>query len=92
MKLRNECLETPPERRKFVRFGGVQREHGVVVAARFLDVRELGQQEAENHDVSPSIGLNAVRGKPADAEVVRIMGAATNVYSLSSGKGEWHMG
>jgi hypothetical protein len=72
----------------------VQREHGVVVDARFLDVGQLRHEETEVHDISPSVWLNAVRGKPADTEVGRIMRAATNVYSLPLGKGksERHMG
>jgi len=46
------------------------------------------------HEISPSVRLNAIRGKPADTERGRIMRAAANVYSLSSGKdkGERHMG
>jgi hypothetical protein len=62
--------------------------------AGFLDVRQLRKKEAEIHDVSPGVWLDAVRGKPADRELGRTMRASTNVYSLSSGKdkGERHMG
>jgi hypothetical protein len=87
-KLRNESFEALPERCKLVRFASVQRQHGVVVDARFLDVRQLRQKEAEVHDISPSVWLNAVHGKPADTELGRIMRAATNVYSLPSGNGK----
>jgi len=87
-RLRNEGLEALPEGSEFEWLGSVKREHGVVVAARFLDVRQLRQKEAEVHDISPSVWLNAVRGKPADTEVGRIMRAATKVYLLSSGKGK----
>ena len=91
-RLRNEGLETLPDAGEFVRFGSVQREHGVVVDARFLHVRQLRQKEAEVHDISPSVWLNAVCGKPADTEVGRIMRAATQVYLLSLDKGGRHMG
>ena len=93
-KLRNERFEAQPESGEPMRFAGMQRKHGVVVDARFLDVRELRQEEAEGHDISPCVVLNAVRGKPADTEVGRVTCAATDVYSLSSGKskGERHMG
>jgi hypothetical protein len=56
-----------------VRFAGLQREHGVVVDARFLDVGQLRHEETEVHDISPSVWLNAIRGKPADSELARIM-------------------
>jgi hypothetical protein len=70
----------------------VQRQHGVVVHARFLDVRQFRQQKAEIHDSSlRALGLTRSR-KPADMEVGRTMRAVTNVYSLPSGKGERHMG
>src|SRR5260370_4013018 len=39
--LRNERLESLPERGEFMGFAGVQREDGVVVGARFLDVRQF---------------------------------------------------
>jgi hypothetical protein len=75
-----------------MRFAGVQRQHGVVVQARFLDVWQLRQQKAEIHDSSlRAMGLTRSR-KPADMEVGCTMGAVTNVYSFPSGKGERHMG
>jgi len=46
-----------PEGGKPVRFTGLQGQHGVVVDARFLDVRELRQEEAEVHGIAPSVGL-----------------------------------
>jgi hypothetical protein len=55
VKLRDESFEALPECCKFVRFAGVQREHSVVVDARFLDVRQLRQEEAEVHGISPSV-------------------------------------
>ena len=91
-RLRNQRLEAQPESGEFVWFRRVQREHGVVVDARFLHVRQLRQKEAEVHDISPSVWLNAVCGKPADTEVGRIMRAATQVYLLSLDKGGRHMG
>jgi hypothetical protein len=77
-----------------MRFGSVQGKHGVVTDARFRDVRQLRHEETEVHDISPSVWLNAVRGKPTDTEVERTVRAARSVYSLSLGKGkvEGHMG
>jgi hypothetical protein len=46
----------------------LQRQHGIVMDARFLDLRKLGQEEAEVHEISPSVLANAVLRKPADAE------------------------
>jgi hypothetical protein len=72
----------------------MQQQHGVVVDARFLDVRQLRQEETEGHDISPSVWLNAVRGKPADTEAGRTLRTTRSVYSLplGKGKGERHMG
>jgi hypothetical protein len=91
-KLRNERLETQPERGKFAWLRSVQREHGIVMSARFLDVWQLRQEQAEVHVISPGVWLNGIHGKPADTEVERVIRAATQVYSLSSVKGKWHMG
>jgi hypothetical protein len=77
-----------------MRFADVQRQHGVVVHARFLDVRQLRQQKAEIHDSSlQALGSTRSR-KPADIEVGCTMRALTKVYSFPSGKGkgERHMG
>lgn len=77
-----------------MRFAGVQRQHGVVVHARFLDMRQFRQQKAEIHDnFLRALGLTRSR-KPADMEVGCTMRAVTNVYSFPSGKGkgERHMG
>jgi hypothetical protein len=93
-RLRNQRLEAQPESGEFMLLRSVQREHGVVVDAGFLDVGQLRDEEAEVHDISPSVWLNAICGKPADREPGRAMRAAPDVYSLSSGKskGERHMG
>src|ERR1700674_4476980 len=92
--LRNERLESLPERGEFMGFAGVQREHGVVVGARFLDVRQFRHEEAEVHDISPSVWLNAVRGKPTDTGVRRTGRARRADYPLPHGKGKigGHMG
>jgi hypothetical protein len=58
------------------------------VDARFLDVRQLRQKEAEVHGVSPSVWLNAIHWKPADPEWQRGMRATATIYSLPSDKGK----
>ncbi|SIT45796.1 hypothetical protein BN2476_480018 [Paraburkholderia piptadeniae] len=83
--LRNEGLEAAPERGGTLWLVGAQREHRVVMSARFLDVRQLRQKKGEVHDVSPCVWLDAIRGKPADTEAGRVKSAATAVYLLSSG-------
>ncbi|CAH2800294.1 MAG: hypothetical protein CBCREVIR_2069 [Candidatus Burkholderia crenata] len=64
---------------------GMQRGHGVVIDAGFLQDRRVRQQQTEVHDVSPSVWLNAVRGKPADLELDRVIRAAENIYLLALG-------
>ena len=67
--LRNEGFDTLPKDGNLARLAHVQGEHGIVVVARLLDLGQLRQQEVEVHVVSPGVWLDAVRGKPADAEV-----------------------
>jgi hypothetical protein len=90
----NERLEAVPERDQLVGFAGLQRQHGVVMDARFLDVRQLRQKKAEVHGVSPSVWLNAIQRKPADPEFQRVKRVAAQFYSLPSDKGKVkrHMG
>ena len=91
---RSERFEALPEGCELVWCADVERQHGVVVDARFPYVRQLRQEETEGHDISPSVWLNAVRGKPADTEAERTLRTTRSVYSLplNKGKGEWHMG
>jgi hypothetical protein len=55
LRPRNDSLEPLPERREFVLFVGLQWQHGVVMDARFLDVRQLRKKEAEVHDIFLSV-------------------------------------
>jgi hypothetical protein len=84
----NERLEAVPERNQLVGFAGLQRQHGVVMDARFLDVRQLRQKKAEVHGDSPSVWLNAIQRKPADPECQRVKRVAAQFYSLPSDKGK----
>ncbi len=84
--LRNEGFESTPEGSECGRLAEVKRQHGVVMDTRFLHVRQLRQEETKVHDISPSVWLDAVHGKPADMELGRTMHAAKNVYPLSLGK------
>ena len=63
----------------------MQRGHGMIVDTCFLQDRRVRQQQTEVHDISPSVWLNAVRGKPADPELDRVIRAAENVYLLALG-------
>jgi hypothetical protein len=86
--LRNERFKGVPERHKFVPMIHTQRQHGVVVGTRFLDMRQLRHEQTEVHGDFSERWLNAIRGKPADAEFERATRAARNGCSLSLGKGK----
>jgi hypothetical protein len=58
--LRKKRLDSVPEGGEFVGFRRVQRQHGVVVDAGFLDVRKMWQEQTEVHDISPSVWLKAI--------------------------------
>lgn len=58
--LRNARHQTTPEGDERMRLAGMQREHGVVMGARFLHARELRKKEAELHEVSPCVGFDAL--------------------------------
>ena len=47
--LLNEAFDSAPQRGETVPAGGVQGQHGVVMDARFLGVRELRDEQTEVH-------------------------------------------
>jgi hypothetical protein len=57
-----------------VRYARLQRQHGVVLTARFFDVRQIREEEAELHGSAPCVRLDASLGKTVDTEVVRFRG------------------
>ncbi|CAH2798625.1 MAG: hypothetical protein CBARDMAM_3903 [uncultured Caballeronia sp.] len=51
--MKKKGFEALPESRVLVQVRGAQRQHGVVIDTRLLNVGKLGQKQTEVHDVSP---------------------------------------
>jgi hypothetical protein len=60
-RLGKNCLESAPKRSEPMRLGRFQRQHGVVVDARFLDMGQLRHEQTEVHDVLQAFGLTRLR-------------------------------
>ncbi|GAB2916351.1 hypothetical protein GCM10027093_63460 [Paraburkholderia jirisanensis] len=68
-----------------MRLAGAQRKHAVVVGARLVDVRQVRQEEAEVHDISPRVWLERIHGKSADTQLAQFERAATDCLAASLG-------
>jgi hypothetical protein len=53
-----------------------------------LDVRQIGQEEAEVHGIAPGVTRHAIQRKPEDLARPPINEAATEIYALPSHKGK----
>ena len=65
--------------------GGFQRQHGIVVKARFLDVRKVRDEQTEVHDASPTMWLfnEWKASRPEFGHAVRV---PKGIYSPSLAK------
>jgi hypothetical protein len=92
--LSEESPDAVPKRGEFAGLASFKGQHGVVVDACFLHVRQLRDEEAEVHGISPGVGLNAFSAEASRPGDRACQMRGKEVYLLPSDKRniERHMG